>query len=70
MATKTKTRRGFSADCIRCEETESVCLDLNDVTTFRCSSCDAEWSAEDVQKLMDTWAKVLAWVETAPELAD
>jgi hypothetical protein len=66
MATATTTTRGFSVLCLRCAEEETVRVDVHALHTFTCTSCDAEFSADDVRAEMARWEKLLAWLDTAP----
>lgn len=66
MATATKTKRGFRVDCIHCGERGTVSVDLGDLENFSCSSCEGNWTAEDVRKNMAEWAVVLEWVSASP----
>ena len=66
MATETKTTKGFDVACIRCGETGCIRLDLSDVEQFACGSCDSEFTADDIREHVKAWAKVLAWIDTAP----
>jgi transcription elongation factor Elf1 len=68
MATKTATAKGFAVRCLHCGEEETVRLDVHDLHTFHCSSCDAELSTDDVRAEMSRWAQLLTWIETAPEV--
>lgn len=61
-----KTTRGFKAPCIKCGEEATVRLDLSDLDAFTCSSCDAEFTADDVRAFVAEWAKVLSWIDSAP----
>jgi hypothetical protein len=47
-----------------------VRLDVHDVHTFHCTSCDAEFTADDVRAELARWTKLLTWLETAPALRD
>jgi uncharacterized protein (DUF983 family) len=67
MATAT-TQRGFSVKCIACGEGETVRLDVHDVHTFHCSSCDGEFSADEVRTELARWGKLLAWLDSAPAI--
>ncbi len=61
----TKTAKGFAVRCLHCGEEETVRLHVHDLNTFTCSSCDAEFTADDVRDEMGRWAKLLAWLDTA-----
>ena len=63
------TTRGFAVACIHCGETGCVRTDLSDLSQFVCTSCDTEFTADDVREFVRQWAKVLAWIDTAPEMA-
>jgi hypothetical protein len=67
MATKTKT--GFAVRCIHCADQDTVRVDVHDLNNFTCSSCDAEFTADDVRTELARWAKLLAWLDTAPDAA-
>ena len=69
MATA-KTRTGFKAPCLRCGENDTVMLDLSDLETCHCNSCDAEFTIEQVREVLVTWAKIIAWIDTAPAPVD
>ena len=66
MATTTRKARGFATRCLHCGEADTVRVDLSDVGSMTCSSCDAEMTAEDVREAIGAWQRVLAWLETAP----
>lgn len=62
-------KRGFGTlPCILCGADCSISLDLDDCDTFRCGECEETFTASDVRNMLQMWGKVLAWVETAPEL--
>lgn len=72
MATATKAIKGFKIVCPECGDQEAtVRLDLNDVRSLTCSSCDAEFTPADaVAKVADQlrrWQAVAKWVEMAGE---
>ena len=58
--------RGFSVPCLKCGETGSVRLSLDDVSVFSCGSCDNEFTADEVRDACQAWLRVLAWLDTAP----
>jgi hypothetical protein len=68
MATATATTRGFAVKCIHCAEESTVRLDVHDVHTFHCGSCDNEFTADDVRAEMARWTKLLAWLDSAPAI--
>jgi transcription elongation factor Elf1 len=65
----TKTARGFAVRCLHCGEEETVRLDVHDLDTFHCSSCDTEFTTDTVRAEMARWARLLAWLDTAPDAA-
>jgi hypothetical protein len=69
MAMATKTAKGFAVRCIHCGQEECVRLDVHNLDTFTCSSCDAEFTTDDVRDELARWAKLLAWLDTAPNAA-
>jgi hypothetical protein len=66
MATATKKKTGFKAPCIKCGEEATVRLDLSDLDSFVCCSCDAEFTTADVRATLAEWQRVLSWIEAAP----
>ncbi len=52
--------------CLHCSQEETVRIDAHDLHTFHCSSCDGEFTAEDVRAEMARWGKLLAWLDSAP----
>jgi uncharacterized protein (DUF983 family) len=65
MATVSKTTRGFRAPCPKCND-DTVTVQLADVSQLYCTSCEEEVSLDDVRALVEGWAPVLAWLDTAP----
>lgn len=67
-------KRGFAVPCLHCRETGYVQVRLNDMTCaeddFFCASCEEYFSREDVSDFVEKWGKCLAWLETAPALAE
>jgi transcription elongation factor Elf1 len=67
--TRSEPQRGFgSVPCIRCGETGTVSVSLDDVANFSCTSCDEEFEAETVRTVLEAWAPVLDWIAKAPEV--
>jgi uncharacterized protein (DUF983 family) len=59
--------KGFpDLPCPRCGEAGAIRLLLEDLTTFTCAACDAEFTAEEVRALVTAWLPVLAWIDLAP----
>lgn len=58
--------RGFTVPCLRCGDTGCVRVSLDDVSRFTCSSCDADYSTDDVRDILASWNKVLTWLDSAP----
>lgn len=66
MATATATAtKGFTVGCLKCGET-GVRLNLEDLDTFCCPSCDDEFTLDDVREHMAKWARVVQWIDAAP----
>jgi hypothetical protein len=62
--------RGFPAVCIKCGDADAIVrVNLADVTEFRCDSCEAEYTADDVREFLHGWTRVLAWLEQADAIA-
>ena len=70
LAAPVQVTRGFSVPCLKCGETGSVRVALDDVSVFTCSSCDTEFTADEVRDAMASWSKLLRWLDTAPPLAE
>lgn len=68
MATKTATTKGFAHRCPACGTEDSLRIDLSDVqNSLTCGDCEASFTVEDVREIAKGWAKIVAWLETAPE---
>ncbi|HYH64780.1 MAG TPA: hypothetical protein VD866_08820 [Urbifossiella sp.] len=52
--------------CPKCLKDETVTVDVNDGDTLHCNGCDEEFTVGDVRGLVDSWAKVLPWLEAHP----
>lgn len=63
----TRTKRGFAVACIRCGQ-QAMKVKLDDTSAFECAECGEEFTTADVRDVLERWAAVLAWVESAPEL--
>lgn len=64
----TKTQRGFAVRCLFCGQEESIQIDAHDLDSLHCSSCDEGFTPNDVRAEIGKWTKLLAWLETAPEV--
>jgi transcription elongation factor Elf1 len=62
------TTKGFAVRCLHCGQEESIRIDAHDLHNFTCSSCDAEFTADDVRAEMARWGKLLAWLDSAPAI--
>ncbi len=63
-----EAKRGFGAlPCILCGQEATITLDLDDCAVFRCPECVNDFSADDVRDHAAKWARVIAWIETAPK---
>jgi uncharacterized protein (DUF983 family) len=70
MATATQKATSFSVCCPHCHDEGAVIeLDLNEVGTIRCSSCDTEFTATEARDLaaaeLARWERLVRWVEMA-----
>lgn len=54
--------------CMRPDAT--VRLNVNDGDTLTCFECDEEFTVSDVRTLVDSWAKLLPWLESHPARAE
>lgn len=52
--------------CPKCLADEIVRLDVCDGDTLTCGGCDEEFSVADLRRLVDSWAKLLPWLESHP----
>ncbi len=60
-------RRGFpSLTCVLCGEADCVRLDLSDLDTFTCTSCEADFTLDEVREHLAAWGRVVVWIESAP----
>lgn len=65
--TASQPMRGFPGlRCPLCGHENSVSLDLDYLSTFRCSECSDEISVKDVRELVSKWQAVLSWIDMAP----
>lgn len=51
--------------CIKCGENSCLALDLDDLTTFHCRECAAEFTRENVEATMAIWGLCLIWIDSA-----
>jgi transcription elongation factor Elf1 len=70
MATATKATRSFGVTCPFCGDHEAtVRIDLNDLTTVHCSSCDEEYSPKRARdraaEQLSRWDAVCRWLDLA-----
>ena len=62
--TCTEPERGFGLlPCPRCGEDTHIRLDLDDCAVFTCTSCEADFAADDVRNLVAVWSDVLARID-------
>lgn len=63
--------RGFPGlPCPKCGEVDGVSLNLAELDTCHCTSCDEEFSLALIRDLVAAWAPVLAWVAMAPAVEE
>lgn len=72
--TATRTAKGFKVLCPFCGDSEAtVKMDLNDLRSCSCTSCDEEFSPMDAlekaRAAMAAWERVVRFVEMGRELA-
>lgn len=67
-----KAAQGFGhLPCPFCGEQEALMyLDLGTCREFRCGVNDCEFTATDVQSILERWQPVLAWLQSAPVIND
>jgi transposase-like protein len=70
MATATKSKTTFGVSCPFChDEDATIGMDLNELGTIRCSSCDEEFTARQACDLaaaeLARWEKVVRMTEMA-----
>lgn len=60
--------------CILCHEEDTIALDLDDGSTFRCRECGDEFTMDTLREhlselhvMIHQWQVVLAWIATAPK---
>jgi transcription elongation factor Elf1 len=56
--------------CPRCGEVTLIRLDLDDLDRLTCGNCEEPFTASEVRELIDAWAPVLRWIESAPRRAE
>lgn len=55
--------------CPCCGEAEAtILLNLADTADFRCQECEAEFTREDVDRLIRKWGRLLLWIDAMPAL--
>lgn len=52
--------------CPLCGSTDIQALYLDDLTTCRCTSCEEDYTLDDVRELVAAWSRVLNWIDSAP----
>lgn len=70
--TSTKTAKAIMLPCPMCGGEEAgiqVNLDYleDDDAQFHCRDCDAEFGRNRIETILRKWAKVLAWLDAAPD---
>lgn len=63
-------RHGFALDCLHCGHADSVTVNLSDVLNFTCDECDANYSVDDVRRILGRWNAALGWLLTAPAFVE
>lgn len=52
--------------CVKCFAEAAVSLDLDDGDTLRCPACDETYTVDEVQAVVECWAKLLPWLKAHP----
>lgn len=75
MATGSKKAKkaGFVLQCPICGENDvTITLDLADLATCKCESCDDSWAAETAVSILTArlaqWTKVVEWIRLASDV--
>jgi uncharacterized protein (DUF983 family) len=71
MATATGKRakgRGFAVLCPHCGSEDAISVRAEDVSLF-CRECGEDVTPAQVRHQVGEWTRLLAWVESAPEVA-
>lgn len=64
-------RKGFPGiRCPLCGSDDVQTISLDDLETCHCAGCEEDYTLDDVRQLVAAWGKVLAWVESAPMIAE
>lgn len=59
---------GFgSLPCPKCLEDATISLNLADMDTCKCDSCEEEFTLDNIRDIMKKWAPVLKWLDAAPK---
>jgi len=60
----------FGVSCIKCGEENCIRVNLSDLDNFICEECDAEFKAEELERIIGEWQAVLRWTAAAKQFAD
>jgi hypothetical protein len=52
--------------CPRCSEVTTIAVDLDDLTHFRCASCEENFFRADLEAIILAWPRVLRWLDLTP----
>jgi hypothetical protein len=52
--------------CPKCGEAGYVTVHLYDLQTFECQECGDEFTIEEIRGLVESWTRVLAWIDAVP----
>lgn len=56
--------KGFGElPCLKCGQTGTIRLDLDDLSTFSCPECDDTFCLDDVQEIIGKWGAVVRWLK-------
>lgn len=64
-------KRGFGKlVCLKCSEATCHLLDVEDFSIVRCMGCEEEYDLAEVRDLIAGWSRLLAFIDTAPVVAE
>ena len=52
--------------CPRCMCEETIQLNLDDGDTMTCGGCSEEFTVDDLESLIESWAALLPWLRQHP----
>jgi hypothetical protein len=52
--------------CIKCGAEAEIHFNLADGDTCHCPECDADFTIDEVESLIEQWGKILPWLKQHP----